>query len=296
VLLLVLSAGILAIGRYPALDTLIKVIVFVLAVSSIAAVVMALFKHNPGSMIHAGTPVLWDVAGVSFLVALIGWMPSAIDISVWHSLWTLERAKQTAHNPSVREALIDFNIGYIGTAVIALFFLALGALVMHGSGEQFQSGGAEFAGQLVALYTSTLGDWSRPIILIAAFTAMFSTTLTCADAFPRVLRRLTAIVLPNSTSVQDEPGWLYWMWMSLVIAGALLLLTALKGGLTLMVDIATTLSFLTAPVLGYLNLRVVTSHQMPPSAVPGRWMRLLSWAGIIFGITLGVIYVVWRLL
>ncbi|MFH0883889.1 MAG: Nramp family divalent metal transporter [bacterium] len=294
VLIMVFSAALLFFGKFPALDTLVKAIIVVLTVSSLAAVTIAL-RHPARPETNFIAPHVWTMAGVSFLVALIGWMPSAIDISVWHSLWTLERAKQTSHQPTVREALIDFNIGYFGTAIIALFFLLLGTLVMYGTGETFSSSGAGFAAQLIGLYTRTLGEWSRPIILIAAFTTMFSTTLTCADAFPRVLRRLTHIILPKRFSGEEQNG-LYWIWMAIVMAGALLLLTVLKGGLTFMVDVATTLSFLTAPILGYLNLRVVTSGSMPPEARPGRAMIVLSWLGIVFGTTLGVVYIVWRIL
>jgi len=292
VLILAFSALVLFIGKYPALDSLIKAIIVILTISSVAAVLVALGRPER----HAAAfvpPRLWTITGVSFLVALIGWMPSAIDISVWHSLWTLERAKQTSHHPTVREALTDFNIGYIGTAVIALFFLLLGALVMYGTGEKFSPSGPGFAAQFISLYTRTLGTWSRPIILVAAFTTMFSTTLTCADAFPRVLRRLTTIILPKQFPDEKHSG-LYWGWMLIVMAGAILLLTVLKGGLTFMVDVATTLSFLTAPILGYLNLRVVTSRDMPGEARPGRAMLVLSWLGIVVGTALGVVYIVWR--
>jgi Mn2+/Fe2+ NRAMP family transporter len=67
---------------------------------------------------------------VAFLIALMGWMPIPIDAAAWHSLWTLERTKQTKYKPKLRESLIDFNIGYIGAALLALGFLSLGALVM----------------------------------------------------------------------------------------------------------------------------------------------------------------------
>ena len=280
-------------GRYPLLDKLVKIIVVVLTISSLAAVLMALTGEKT-TVPYFVPPKLWNIAGISFIVALIGWMPSVIDISVWHSLWTLERAKQTKHKPSVREALIDFNIGYIGTAMIALFFLSLGALVMYGTGESFSASGSAFASQIINLYSQTLGEWSRPVITVAAFTTMFSTTLTVLDAFPRVMRRLSTTLFPQvfREGKSDEP--LYWIWMLVVAAGALLLLTFLKAGLTVMVDIATTLSFLTAPLLGYLNYRVVTGPSMPEHARPRPWLRTLSWLGILFGVVFGVIFLVWR--
>ena len=41
-------------------------------------------------------------------------------------------------------------------------------------------------------------------------------------------------------------------------------------------DFATTLAFLTGPVLGYLNLRAVTSREMPAEHRPGPAMLALS--------------------
>lgn len=280
-------------GRYPLLDKLVKVIVVILTLSSLAAVLMALTGHKTIAANFIAPP-LWNVAGISFVVALIGWMPSAIDISVWHSLWTLERAKQTGHKPTVQEALVDFNIGYLGTALIALLFLTLGALVMYGSGESFSGSGAAFASQIINLYSQTLGEWSRPVIAIAAFTTMFSTTLTVLDAFPRVMRRLTTTLFPRVIPEGKSEEPLYWVWMLIVAMGALLLLTLFKSGLTPMVDIATTLSFLTAPLLGFLNYRVVTGPWMPEEARPRPWLRTLSWLGILFGIVFGAIFLVWR--
>ncbi len=292
IILLVLSAVILIPGQYPILDSLVKLIVGILAISTVVAVVLAFLQPRtiapdfvPPEMLSVGT--------ISFVVALIGWMPSAIDISVWHSMWTLERAKQTGYTPTVKQSLTDFNIGYIGTTIIALIFMSLGAMVMYGSGEAFSPKGGVFASQLIGLYTRTLGEWALPVILIAAFTTMFSTTLTCVDAFSRVFRRLTEIIFPQTRKPQLQ-NKLYWLFMVVVILGALLLLTVLKHGMTVMVDLATTLSFMTAPVLGYLNLRVVTSDHMPEHAKPDQWLRTLSWIGIVFGGLLGIVFLVWR--
>ncbi|HEB85226.1 MAG TPA: divalent metal cation transporter, partial [Bacteroidetes bacterium] len=112
-ILIATCALLLVFGRYPLLDSAMKGIIIVLAVSTIIAVTAALL-HGPAEAPGFQRPPLWDLAGISFIVALVGWMPSAIDISVWHSIWTLERRKQTGHAPSLRHALLDFNIGYFG--------------------------------------------------------------------------------------------------------------------------------------------------------------------------------------
>ncbi|MCF7800863.1 MAG: Nramp family divalent metal transporter [Candidatus Marinimicrobia bacterium] len=283
---------VLLIGRYPLLDMLTKIIIITLSISTIIAVIVAV---THGRQVQPGfqSPAVWTISGVAFLVAVMGWMPSAIDISVWNSLWTLERRKQTGHVPTVREATIDFNIGYLGAALLSLGFLSLGALVMYGTGEQFSAKGVAFAGQLVGLYTKSLGEWSRPIILIAGFTTMFSTVLAVTDAFPRVLRKFTELVIPTiKTRVLDDR--LYWIFMFFVAGGALILISWLSGSMTLMVDLATTLSFLTAPILAYMNHRVITSPHVPLEAQPPRWLRFLSMTGITFLTGFGLLFLIWR--
>jgi len=48
-----------------------------------------------------------------------------------------------------------------------------------------------------------------------------------------------------------------------------------------MIDVATIVSFLTAPALGYLNLRAVQSDAVPVEHRPGKGMVWLSWIGLV---------------
>ena len=281
-------------GQYSALDGAIKMIMVVLAVSTVVALVAALLQGEQQTMPANLTPSIWNVAGVSFLIALMGWMPIPIDAAAWHSLWSLERVKQTRYTPKLRECLIDFNIGYIGAALLALGFLALGALVMYGSGEEYASSGSVFASQLIGLYTDSLGDWSYTIIIICAFTTMFSTTLTVTDAYPRVSRRMLEVLIPATFKEKDNLR-LYRRLLIAISLVSLGVLFFLGDQFTLMVDLATTLSFLTAPILAWLNYRMVTADHMPDHCVPRPWLRWLSWSGILFLSGFALLYLYWQL-
>ena len=114
----------------------------------------------------------------AFILALVGWMPSAIDISVWSSLWTLAKNRTAGAAASVADARLDFGIGYVGTGFLAFCFLILGAGVMYGSGGEFSGAGPVFSTQLVQLYATTLGEWMRPVVLVAVLTTMLSTSIT----------------------------------------------------------------------------------------------------------------------
>lgn len=298
---LIWSAIILAIcillllsGQYSALDGAIKLIMVVLAVSTVVAVGAALIQGEQQTMPANLTPSIWTVGGVAFLIALMGWMPIPIDAAAWHSLWSLERIKQTKYRPKLRESLIDFNIGYIGAAVLALGFLFLGALVMYGSGEEYATSGTIFAGQLISLYTDSLGQWAYPIIIICAFTTMFSTTLTVTDAYPRVSRRMLEVLIPETFNDRDNLR-IYRILLVIISLISLGVLYFLGDQFTLMVDLATTLSFLTAPVLAYINYRLVTAAHMPDDCRPKPWLKWLSWSGMIFLTGFALLYIYWQL-
>jgi Mn2+/Fe2+ NRAMP family transporter len=291
---IVLASGLAAAwGRYRFVDGAMKVIIILLTLSTIMAVASAAMGGGNADPAIDGTSP-WSLVHIGFLVALIGWMPSAIDISVWSSLWTLARAEQTGHKPTVRESLIDFNIGYIGTAVLALFFVALGALVMYRTGESLPPTPVGFARQLISMYTENLGDWAWPIIAVAAFTTMFSTTLTVTDAYPRVMRRSTEILFGMEPTPEEKSGGLYWLWLGIVCAVAVWLIAQFATRMTLFLDIATTLSFLTAPVLALLNHLVVTGRTMPEDAKPSAFLRAYSLASIVVMSLFALVWLAWR--
>jgi Mn2+/Fe2+ NRAMP family transporter len=278
---LTLCALILLVGRFQGLDRTIKLVLLFLAVSTLVAAVLVVPEAATTDM--TPWPLAETVIPLAFILALAGWMPSAIDISVWSSLWTLAKNRSSGQRTGVREALLDFRIGYVGTGVIALAFLTLGAGVMHATGHRFSAQGPVFSLQLVDLYAETLGAWARPVMLVAVVTTMFSTTLTVMDGFPRALARSFRVLrhgLPKEPEEEREtPGY----WVALVILALLTVVVFARfvGTLTAMVDFATIVSFVTAPVLGYLNLRAVTAPHVPAEARPGRALIVLSWGGIV---------------
>ncbi|MCD4746994.1 MAG: Nramp family divalent metal transporter, partial [Bacteroidales bacterium] len=264
---------ILIIGRYAILDKLIKFVIIILTISTIIAVIYALNTGYNSSPELSDSFNWFNHIDIIFLIAFIGWMPAPIDVSVWSSLWNIAKKKDIGFSPKLSETLIDFKIGYIGTAFLALGFLLLGALIMHGTGEELSPKGAVFAGQLINLYTKSIGTWAYPVIAIAALATMFSTTLTCLDAYPRVLKPTTEILFPGIKNFRKNINWLSWVWIIILVTGSLILMSYLKSSMRFMVDLATTLSFVTAPVLAFMNYKVVTDKHMPTEAKPKLWLK-----------------------
>lgn len=291
-IILLICAAILGKGQYSALDKIIKVIVVILSVSTIVAVFVAV--TNSGSAPpKPEAPTIWTVGGVSFLIALMGWMPILIDSSAWHSLWILERIKQTKQTPQLRDSLIDFNLGYIGAGVMALGFLSLGALILFGTGENFAISGGQFANKLIGMYTSTLGDWAYWIIALAAFTAMFSTTLTVTDAYPRTISFILNLNTPPETK---SPVYKRYNTLVLVVAAISLLVMYLAGSrFIFMVDLATTISFLSAPVFAFINYKLIFSSHFKKLNTPPVWLKWLSWFGLTFITGFAILFLYWKL-
>lgn len=302
-----LSAGtllvclvLLGVGNYRGLDLVMKVLMVGLAVSTLAAVLLAIASQPDwqglGGVDQAHR--LGTTTGVAFLLALAGWMPIPLEVAAWHSLWTRERARQTGQAPSVRDAITDFRVGYLGATVLALAFVLLGALLMHSSGVTFADSAVGFAAQLVDLYARSLGDWSRPLITVAALSAMLSTTLAVADAYPRVLAALVHVARhgPDAPEPQSGQGRRHMLAVALVSGGALLVLYFSGARFKSLIDFATTLAFVSAPLLAWLTLRAVTGPQVPVDARPGPWLLRLAWISLAFGVAFSGAWIAWLLL
>lgn len=102
---------VLVMGKFNFLDSFIKIIGAVLLLSTLAAFVIALMHGPEGDIASTEAPKINEEVGFAFLIALMGWMPTAVDIASWSSLWTVERIKQTGYRPKLKETLLDFNLG-----------------------------------------------------------------------------------------------------------------------------------------------------------------------------------------
>ncbi len=272
VIITVFCSLILIFGKYKTLDKVIKVIIIVLAISSVLALLIA-FSNNDNSI--SIKQIFPRSEGLLFLIAFMGWMPAPLDISIWHSIWTLEKNKIQKTKVKIVDSMFDFNVGYITTVILGLCFIGLGALVMYGSGESFSNQGGVFAKQLINLYTSNLGQGAYLIIAIAAFTTMFSTTITTLDASPRAMSKTIQLLFKKEKDF-------YITWIIILAVGTSLIFIFLLSEMGKLVQIATVLSFITAPIYAFLNYKLVNSDQVPKDLQPSKKLKFLSNLGLIF--------------
>jgi Mn2+/Fe2+ NRAMP family transporter len=273
-LITILSITILLIGKYKLLDNLMKYVILLLTICTLIAVSMALIKNNQAFTFTQVFPK--GAIEITFLIAFLGWMPAPLDISIWQSIWSLEKERATLKKTTTKQAIFDFNVGYLGTIFLAVCFVILGALVMYNSGESFSNKGDVFAGQLITLYTKNLGNLAYVFIAIAAFTTMFSTTITTLDASPRTMTKANDLLFSEKIKLN------YWFWILLLGIGTYIILRYFRNDMGLMVKIATILSFLTAPFYAILNFILISGKHTPKKYQPSIYMKILSICGIIF--------------
>lgn len=272
-------------NNFKLLDGLIKVIGIVLLLSTLVAFTMVLLKGPQGNKPLVGMSEITDKAAYfAFLIPLMGWMPTALDLSSWNSLWTVERIKQTGYHPTLKETKFDFNLGYILSALLAICFVTLGAYVMFGTHLTFSQSGAKFSAEVVQLYTQTFGDWANIVISASAFSIMFGTCVAVFDGYSRSMSATVNIIFKKQLKNTGKTT-IYRVVLILLSIGAFFLIYNYQGdpkGFKKLIVLATSVSFLLAPIIAVFNLILVGEKYVGKGFTPNLFMKILSYLGIVF--------------
>jgi len=265
------TTGILLLGKYRLLDSLSKIIMIALTVTTVSAVVIAFMRNGMQGVAPADfvAPSPWELSKLAFLVALMGWMPALIEISAINSMWVV--AKRRLTKVSYQDGLFDFNVGYIGTAILAVVFLALGALVQYGSPETVEMVGGKYIAQLINMYASTIGEWSRLLIAVIAFMCMFGTTITVIDGYSRTNVEAVRILFGK----QESSVRVLNIGMILAALSGLAIIFYFNNAVGPMLKFAMIASFVSAPIFAWLNLSL-TKHAKHSVKGGLLWLSLIG--------------------
>nr|WP_297787738.1 divalent metal cation transporter [uncultured Allomuricauda sp.] len=283
----------LIIGKYRFLENSLKAVITILFIALLVTTVMVLQKGPVPNSASYERPEIFNEIGILFLIGLVGWMPTAVEASGWVSLWGMENLKTMKNKPTLKIALQEFNVGYILTAILALFFMIIGWMTLYGTGTELSGNSVVFADQLVNLFTAHIGNWAYFFIAVAAFATMFSTCMTAHDAISRVSLDVLQKLYPKKNIYNRKHAfalmviamaWVNWIVISLFSAN--------MGDL---VGLATFVSFVFAPLLGWMNLKTVTGNDVAKQHRPKMGLRALSYSGIVF-LSLFALYYCWELM
>ena len=286
-IILAICLAILFAGQYRALDTISKVIMITLVIATVCAVIVA-FGNGAVAPADYQSPTIWDIASIGFIVIMMGWMPGPIEVSSITSMWL--KNQRTQKNVTEQEALFDFNVGYIGTALLAVVFLALGALVLNGSGQELAKSGIGFSHQLVSLYASTIGEWSRYLIAVIAFFCIFGSTITVIDGYARVLSEAQLLLQKKSL---DQPKY-HNNWMGVIGVAGMVVLLFFTAQLITMLNFAMILAFITTPVFAVLNYRLIVTANLKGRLAMTPRMKALSWIGLVYLFGFLAVFIWWK--
>ena len=286
-----ISGAILIIGKFKALDQIIKIIGIVLLLSTLTAFIICLYngpisKSNMSLInFHVGPEA------IAFIIPLMGWMPTAVDLSAWNSLWTIEKIKTSGYHPKLKETLFDFNFGYIISALLSICFVTLGAFLIYGTDQSIAKQSDLFASNVVSLYTKIFGSWSYVIIASCTFSIMFGTCIAVFDGYGRSLKKTTELIFFEQKEYKDKK--LYGIAISILIAGTFLIIWSYENSndFGILVNVATIISFLVAPIVAVYNFILVKKH-ISKEDRPPLWLNILSVIGIIYLISFSIFYII----
>mgnify|MGYP001321263848 FL=1 len=281
--LFLVCGSILSLGRYSSLDSLIKIIGFVLLLSTFIAFLLVLIKGPVSDNLFPD--VNYIKSDILFIIALMGWMPTAVDLSSWNSLWTLERIKQTNFKPTLNQTIFEFNIGYLSSAFLSLCFLTLGAYLMYGTENDFSNSSAIFANQVITLYTQSIGSWSYLIISISGFSIMFGTCIAVLDGYARSAKECFRLTFQRDNKI---PYYTIIIWA--IILGSLIIISLFGSSIKSLVDLATTISFMIAPFVAFANYKLVFTPYVGKENSPKIWLKYLAIGGMIYLIGFGMLF------
>lgn len=281
---LVISLGILLLGQYRLLDGLSKLVMICLTVATVLAVAIAAIRGGVAPEGYVSESP-WQLGALAFIVALMGWMPAPIEISAINSMWVV--AKKRITEVSYRDGIFDFNVGYIGTAILALIFLALGALVQYGSGVPVEMVGGKYIAQLIGMYSSTIGEWAKGLIALIAFLCMFGTTLTVIDGYSRTNVESLRLLLHKKGT---RATYLNISFILATLSGAMIIFF-FNNALGPMLKFAMIASFVTTPIFATLNLLLALrgKHRVTGGLY---WLSLI---GLLYLTVFALLFIVYQL-
>ena len=174
-------------------------------------------------------------------------------------------------------------------------FVTLGSYIFYGSGNTLPNNNSLFAHEIVTLYTKTIGDWSYIIIAASAFTVMFGTIIAVFDGYSRSLQRTIELIFPrNNKKINSKFRIFYIIFLIIISSGSLVVIFQFGNNLKELVDFATVLSFVIAPIIAIFNFRLVTGKFLAKTHQPSFGLKLLSISGILFLIGFAIVFVVLR--
>ena len=283
-----LAFALISFGGYKFIDRSTKLFVGTLTVCTFVATALTIPSVD-WNLSNFALPII-DTKTLAFLLALIGFMPAGISLAIMHSIWTVEKSKESGHIAMKSEAMLDLNIGYIGSAVLAVCFLIMGAGTLYENQIELSANPGVFAGQVISLYSKTLGAWAGVVVGVSVFAVMISTLLTTLDGFSRLHNEALKQILSADVGDDSKANNMRVPIMALIGISAISVLLLFMTNFRAFIDFVTITAFIVGPVIAILNHIVMHGKTVPENMRPSLIMSVWSITGVLFLLVLSGIY------
>jgi len=263
--IVMLTALILANGRYARSERLVKGLVIAFSALTVVATVVAIPKLGDSGR-HVFGSLQMDLATLAFIVAMTGWMPLPVSVSAFHSVWIKEKRAQAGPGFDRSQVVFDLNVGWVLTLLLALCFVIMGAAVLFETATQLPGSASEFASLLFSVFTELSGDWVYPVLAVGGLAVIWSTLVAIMDAVPRLMDRLVVELRLR----KDDSASLYRPFLAMQVGGVFIVLTFFLGDFARFVDFAASTGFVVAPGIAWFNYRAIRSPEVADGYRPSR--------------------------
>ncbi len=289
-MVLIGATALLVIGGYRWLDQVNAVLLAFLVISTVITTLMVIPRVEWGTI----SDFTWtrDAGALLFIVALAGFMPNPLDVSVPLSLWKVQadRSLPPGSHHTLDDARNSFLGPYVMTALMAVCFCIMGAGVMHAQSIAPLSDAPGFAGQIVNLYREAMGREAAIMAATAALSVMATTVIAGLDAYARTFASAVSVFKGESDDAGSRRDYIGFCLFFMALA--FVALFTLLADFAAFLDFVTSASFVIAPIVALLNHLVVTRCSMDEAARPSAAIRVWNWLAIAIMAALAVMYFV----
>lgn len=289
-ILIVIAFILIGLGGYKFIDRITKWFVATLTVCTVIATLLTI-PYVDWSAPNFYMPEM-STTTLAFVLALLGFMPAGASLAIMHSVWSVEKSKILGQRVTKSEAMLDLNIGYLGSVVLAICFLIMGAGTLNTQGIELSANPSNFAGQVISLYSETLGAWSAVVVGVSVFAVMLSTLLTTLDGFARMHQSAFKELYVNNKVEPDnlQEKDFHSLIMASLACGAIVVLLVFMTNFRLFIDFVTITAFLVAPVIAILNHLVMHGDTVPEVSRPDKIFTVWSYLGVLFLLVMSGMY------
>lgn len=283
-----------ALGRYRLIEQVSRVLVLLFLVCIIIGTGMTV-----ASNIHHYSLSLLPMAPISenmlFLVALAGWMPTGVGGALGISLWIHAKNRRIGRNLALKEVLFDFNCSYAIVVITACCFSLLGTYALSSGLHELEGSSIEFADRLFDIFMGSFSPWLHVIIIVGANVVMLSSLPVVVDLLPRL-----GTTLLESLGIAGQGkrvlSRVYLAFVAYEFASVSLVLLLSTGPFTAFIDLVTSLGFLAAPIIAFLNHKVMFSGDIAIDQQPSAILRYWNVAAICLLTAISLFYIITRIL